>query len=227
MIGSIVGLAYHQTITMNSQLPVLYSFRRCPYAMRARLAIVYTGIPVEIREVELKNKPEQLLAISPKATVPVLQLQSGVVFDESLDIMKWALSQNDPKQWLAINGDDEQLILDNDGDFKYFLDRYKYADRYPDYPAQYYRQQAEVFLTELENRLQTFEFLSGKTFTLTDAAIFPFIRQFAAVDNNWFLASNYQALKKWLDNLLTSELFSAVMIMHPPWTPGSEVLRLG
>ncbi|MGZ8189619.1 MAG: glutathione S-transferase [Methylococcaceae bacterium] len=210
---------------MNTQLPVLYSFRRCPYAIRARLAIAYAGIAVEIREVELKNKPEQLLAISPKATVPVLQLQGGEVLDESMDIMKWALSQNDPKQWLAIGDNDQQLIFQNDGEFKYFLDRFKYVDRYPDYPAQHYREQAEVFLTELENRLQTFEFLSGKALTLTDAAIFPFIRQFAAVDNNWFQAANYPALNNWLNNLLTSELFNAIMTIYPAWTPGSVIFR--
>ena len=125
--------------------PILYSFRRCPYAMRARLALAYTGIKVEIREVELKNKPQALRDISPKATVPVLHLPDGKVIDESLDIMHWALAQHDPAQWLADTKTAKTLITWNDGDFKYQLDRYKYADRHPQHPAEHYRSQGELF----------------------------------------------------------------------------------
>ncbi len=175
------------------------------------MAITYAGIPVEIREVELKNKPEQLLAISPKATVPVLQLTNGVVLDESLDIMRWALAQHDPEHWLLVGDAADRLIKWNDGDFKYYLDRYKYADRYPDSSQKHYRQQAEVFLTELESRLMNSRYLCGNDFSLADAAIFPFIRQFASVNKVGFQASAFQALNHWLEAILATELFGLVM----------------
>ena len=192
-------------------LPVLYSFRRCPYAIRARMAIIYAGISVEIREVELKNKPEHLLLISPKGTVPVLQLLEGGVIEESLDIMTWALKKNDPERWLIVGKEADQLIKMNDGHFKYYLDRYKYADRYPNYSQKHYRQQAEVFLTELESRLVNNKYLCGNSMSLADVAIFPFIRQFVSVDKDWFQMTPFQALSNWLQTLLTSELFGSVM----------------
>ena len=175
------------------------------------MAIIYAGIPVEIREVELKNKPEHLLAISPKGTVPVLQLANGVVIEESLDIMRWALAQHDPEHWLRVGVEAGRLIQWNDGDFKQYLDRYKYADRYPDFSQAYYRQQAEVFLTELETRLTGFRYLCGNEFSLADVAIFPFIRQFAGVDSDWFREAAYPALNKWLEAILATELFGRVM----------------
>jgi glutathione S-transferase len=175
------------------------------------MAIAYAGVSVEIREVELKNKPEHLLVISPKGTVPVLELTNGTVIEESLDIMRWALAQHDPEHWLHINIETDRLIRWNDGDFKQYLDRYKYADRYPDFSQDYYRQQAEVFLTELEVRLLHSRYLCGDDFSLADAAIFPFIRQFATVDSDWFGASVYPALNKWLEALLATELFGRVM----------------
>ena len=202
---------------MKSPLPILYSFRRCPYAIRARLAIAYTGIPVEIREVHLKHKPEHMLAISPKGTVPVLQLPDSTVIDESLDIMRWALAQNDPEHWLDAVGDAERLIEWNDGDFKYYLDRYKYADRYPEYPASYYRSQGELFLAALESKLSQNPHLGGRHFSMADAAIFPFIRQFAAVDSQWFVSSGYPYLIHWLDGLVLSDLFLSVMVKYPTW----------
>ncbi|MDD5275669.1 MAG: glutathione S-transferase [Methylovulum sp.] len=207
---------------MQTKPPVLYSFRRCPYAIRVRLAIAYAAIDVEIREVALKNKPTQLLALSPKATVPVLQLEGGVVIDESLDIMRWALAYNDPERWLALDGAGEQLIAWNDGAFKYFLDRYKYADRYPEFSAHHYRRQAEAFLIALENHLRCFRYLCGNDFSLADAAIFPFVRQFAGVDNDWFHSSNYQRLKQWLETLLNTELFRTVMVKYPVWVAGDS-----
>jgi glutathione S-transferase len=200
---------------MTTPLPVLYSFRRCPYAIRARLAIAYAGIPVELREVQLKHKPEQMLTISPKGTVPVLQLPDGKVIDESLDIMHWALVQNDPEHWLDTEEDTERLIQWNDGDFKYYLDRYKYADRHPEFPESYYRTEGEKFLAVLESILKQNPYLSGSHFSRVDAAIFPFIRQFATVDNIWFQASDFRQLINWLDALLASELFLAVMSKYP------------
>lgn len=202
---------------MTNFLPILYSFRRCPYAIRARLAIAYTGIPVEIREVQLKQKPEQMLAISPKGTVPVLQLPDGKIIEESLGIMHWALAQHDPDNWLDVGEDSEKLIQWNDGEFKYYLDRYKYADRHPEFPESVYRSQAEIFLAELESKLSQNNYLGGSRFSKLDAAIFPFIRQFAAVDNPWFVSSEYQYLNNWLNGLLASVLFVSVMVKYPVW----------
>jgi glutathione S-transferase len=200
-------------------LPILYSFRRCPYAIRARLAITYAGIPVEIREVQLKQKPEQMLAISPKGTVPVLQLTDGKVIDESLDIMRWALAQNDPEHWLDTDNDTDRLILWNDGEFKYYLNRYKYADRYTELRPSQYRSHAEKFLIALESKLSQTLYLGGSHFSIVDAAIFPFIRQFAAVDKPWFASQPYQNLNKGLTRLLASDLFVSVMSLK--WTPKS------
>ncbi|MEI8570660.1 glutathione S-transferase [Methylomonas sp. LW13] len=198
--------------------PILYSFRRCPYAMRARLAIAVSGVSVALREIELSNKPEAMLAISPKGTVPLLLLPDGRVIEQSLDIMLWALAQHDPQNWLNQAPEDTQRLIDwNDGDFKYYLDRYKYADRYPEQTPADYRQQGEVFLAELETRLQRHKFLCGDNFSLADAATLPFIRQFAAVDNAWFENSPYPALQQWLNTFLRSNLFAAVMQKYPPW----------
>jgi len=202
--------------------PILYSFRRCPYAMRARLAIIQSHTTVELREVVLKNKPQQLLDISPKATVPVLHLSDGSVIDESLDIMKWALGNNDPDNWLdqSIIKDINQLIFINDGEFKYYLDRYKYADRFPEQPERYYRQKAELFLANLEQRLSSQSFLCAEQCTLADSAIFPFIRQFANVDLSWFQASKYKYLNHWLNNHIESSLFLSIMKKYPAWQQG-------
>lgn len=202
---------------MTKPLPILYSFRRCPYAIRARLAIAYAGIPVEIREVQLKQKPEQMLALSPKGTVPILQLPDGKVIDESLDIMRWALAQNDPDDWLDVGEDSEKLIQWSDGDFKVYLDRYKYADRYPEFSESYYRSQGEKFLVALESKLSQAQYLGGNHFSLLDAAISPFIRQFAAVDGHWFQSSDYRQLKNWLNGILVADLFVSVMGKRPVW----------
>ncbi len=211
---------------MSKPLAILYSFRRCPYAIRARLALAYTGIAVELREVVLRNKPEQLLEISSKATVPVLLLFDGSVIDESLDIMHWALTQNDPDNWLNRQQDNsiQQLIKYNDGEFKYYLDRYKYADRYPEHDAVYYRQKAEQFLQQLENRLTQTPFLLADQTCLADMALFPFIRQFAYVDIDWFQSADYPRLNKWLNQHLESNLFQSVMKKYPAWQPEHDRL---
>ena len=198
---------------VNFTLPVLYSFRRCPYAIRARLALLQSKIKVEIREVDLSNKPVELTQISPKATVPVLVLVNGKVLDESLDIMLWALQQNDPEQWLdeELQGLTQQLICENDVGFKSFLDKYKYSDRYPEFSREYYRQQGETFLLKLENLLNETPYLLGKNITLVDIAIMPFIRQFAGVDPGWFTKCKYQKLREWLNKQLESENFRTAM----------------
>ncbi|MEO6172673.1 MAG: glutathione S-transferase [Arenimonas sp.] len=195
---------------MNS-LPQLYSFRRCPYAIRARLAIAISGIMVETIEVDLKAKPERMLQLSPKATVPVLVLPDGKVIDESLDIMLWALRQHDPSVLLELLEDSLVLIQRNDGDFKKHLDRYKYPDRYPEFSQLHYREQCEIFLRELEERLNKHRYLSGDEARLSDIALMPFMRQFALVDREWFDASGYSKLRDWLDAWMTSALFVGVM----------------
>jgi len=207
--------------------PVLYSFRRCPYAIRARLALQVAGQTVELREVILKNKPTELLQASAKATVPVLVLNDGRVIDESRDIMLWALSQNDPQDWLAqkngLYDEASSLIDQNDFDFKPNLDAYKYADRYPE-SADYYRQQGECFLRLLEHRLAQHAYLMGDQISLADMAIFPFIRQFAHVDIHWFNHSPYTKLQQWLSDFLTAQCFADVMNKYPAWQLGDAAV---
>lgn len=190
---------------------LLYSFRRCPYAMRARLALCYSGVPVEIIEVSLKAKPAQMLALSPKGTVPVLSLD-GRVIEESLEIMQWALAQNDPDDWL-LQGDPAvlALIAENDQVFKHHLNRYKYAERYPEQPMEHYRAEGEVFLQMLEDLLADREYLLAGHLSLADAAVVPFVRQFAHVDREWFAGAPYRRLQAWLQRILESQLFMAVM----------------
>jgi len=199
--------------------PILYSFRRCPYAMRARFALIYAGIQLEHREIVLKSKPQAMLDISPKATVPVLQLGHHQVIDESLDIMLWSLQQHDPQAWLRHQEEALTLIETNDNDFKPWLDKYKYADRFPEYPQDFYRSQAEFFLQKLEQQLCQFTFLFGKQPTLADFAIFPFIRQFVFVNKAWFDKAPYPKLQTWLNFHLESPLFEKVMHKHPVWHP--------
>lgn len=207
---------------------ILYSFRRCPYAMRARLAVAKSGIQLELREIELKNKPQQLIDISPKATVPVLLTADNNVIDESLDIMKWALNQHDPDNWYQSLTESQQqlsqeLIAQNDGDFKYYLDRYKYADRYPEHSQDYYRQQAEKTLITLEQQLQQNGFLVGDRITYADIAILPFIRQFAFADKAWFDQSPYPHIQKWLNDFIESELFNSIMNKYPAWQVDDDI----
>lgn len=200
-------------------LPILYSYRRCPYAMRARMALKYAGIALEIREIVLKAKPAEMLKVSPKATVPVLVLVDGTVIEQSLDIMLWALQQQDTDGWL--NADDnlmQQLIADNDGAFKQALDKYKYAIRFPEQSAEVYRAQGEVFLTKLETLLSRSQYLLGNQISLADIAIFPFIRQFSGVDSAWYEAAPYPQLKVWLKTLIESELFISIMQKQPAYT---------
>ena len=189
----------------------LYSFRRCPYAMRARMALRYSGVPVEIVEVSLKAKPAEMLAISPKGTVPVLDAD-GRVIDESLEIMRWALAQNDPQGWL-LDGDSRiaELIEANDQGFKIDLNRYKYAERYPEQPMEVYRGAGAVFLQRLEGLLQDRDYLLAGHPSLADIALLPFVRQFAHVDREWFAQTPYVRLQAWLQRFLESELFTSIM----------------
>lgn len=208
-------------------LATLYSFRRCPYAMRARLAIAQSGIQCELREVVLKDKPQQLIELSPKATVPVLLTADDKVIDESIDIAFWALAQHDPDNWYQSLSSEQHeqmlaLIENNDGEFKYFLDRYKYADRYPEQDERFYREQGEKTLTRLEQLLTEHDCLLRDSWTLADIALLPFIRQFAFVDKDWFDSSPYPRVRAWLEAFLESDLFRAVMKKYPQWQQGDE-----
>jgi glutathione S-transferase len=179
------------------------------------MAIAVSGAEVEMHEVDLREKPPALLVCSPKGTVPVLQLPDGVVIDESLDIMRWALAINDPQAWMGESGELPaealHLIEQNDGSFKQDLDRYKYADRFPELSAVHHREQAETFLAALNTRLAGRAYLTHDRISLVDVALFPFVRQFAHVDRDWFYASQYRHLIKWVDEFLQSSLFISVM----------------
>ena len=214
----------------HAQLGTLYSFRRCPYAMRARLACTLFLPPqsLELREVVLKNKPPELLAISPKATVPVLQLMDLILIDESRDIMLWALEQAAEEcktQYLPLHLqlDIDELIDENDGAFKWALDHYKYADRY-DESEEHYRALGQVFLAKLEQRLEKNRYLFSDEISLADIATFPFIRQFAHVNKTWFEQSPYPKLIQWLNKLLESELFNSIMEKYKPWLAGNDIV---
>lgn len=219
----------HQLNRMNdiadaSQLaPVLYSFRRCPYAMRARLAIAVSSEGCVLREVKLSAKPEAMLAASPKGTVPVLVLPDGKVIDESLDVMRWALARQDPELWL--HGEDTALIGRNDGPFKHDLDHYKYPDRFGADPLKH-RALGLDFLRELDSRLGRSSQLCGPVRSLADAAIMPFVRQFAAVDQIWFNDQALPQLQRWLADFSSSELFNVIMLRVAPWSPGDRPVWL-
>lgn len=208
--------------------PVLYSFRRCPYAIRARLAIKQSGTSVELREVVLKQKPEQMLEASPKGSVPILVINNHTiaptVIDESLDIMQWALARSDPDGWLPGQPDAEifSLIEENDNDFKPRLDRYKYFERYPEEAQETYLEDAKPYLQKLDNRLAANRFLMTDQRTIADVAIFPFIRQFAMVDQSVLPSLKLPHLLAWLTSWLEDPLFLSCMEKYPRWQYGAE-----
>ncbi|MEJ8809616.1 glutathione S-transferase [Variovorax ureilyticus] len=216
---------------MPQALPVLYSFRRCPYAMRARMAIAASGQHCELREVVLRDKPAELLAASPKGTVPVLVDPHGIVIDQSLDIMLWALRSNDPEGWLRpAHGTLDgmlALVAECDGTFKRHLDGYKYPDRQPEAlrDAALHRAEGAVFLKALDVRLQSFRCLFGDKPALADIAIAPFVRQFAQVDATWFDAQPWSRLHEWLSARLKAPVFAQVMDKYAPWRAGRPGIR--
>ena len=188
--------------------------------MRARMALVASGAEVMLREVLLKDKPAELLAASPKATVPVLVLSDGRVVEESLDVMQWALEYRDPLNWLEGEALESDWISACDGDFKHWLDRYKYSERYPEHTAEDYRQKAETFVQKLEDWLSVSDWVGGDAANAVDVALFPFIRQFAGVDPSWWQQAPYPKVRLWLENWLNSALFSAIMAKYPRWESG-------
>jgi len=209
-----------------STLPILYSFRRCPYAMRARLALAASGQVCELREVVLKNKPRGLLQASPKGTVPVLVLPGGRVLEQSLDIMLWALARHDPEGWLTPGQGDVQgmlaLIAECDGPFKYALDRCKYPSRYPEADTDAERAKAVAWLGTLEARLAAQPHLFGERAALADMAIAPFVRQFAGIDANWWAAQPWPQLQAWLGAWQASPLLGSVMHKQPAWVEKTD-----
>ena len=209
-----------------NKYPILYSFRRCPYAMRARFAIRASGITVEIREIKLQNKPIEFLKLSPKGTVPVLVTNSEEILDESLDIMNWALRIKDSRNWLA-EGKLNQNELENilkilELEFKQNLDKYKYPTRYKNVDKNFYRDKNLIFLNKLNNLLKTNKALNCSHLSLIDYAIFPFVRQFRNVDEKWFDALNFNFVKDWLYQIIDSEDFLSIMKKYKLWEPNQK-----
>lgn len=197
---------------------ILYSYRRCPYAMRARMALKYAGIEVEHREIELRNKPQSMLLASPKGTVPVLCVDN-LVLDQSMDIMHWAISRSDPEGWGSVDSAIAQAwVAKNDGPFKVLLDQYKYPNRFPEIDADAVLNEAlQIMLAPMEHSLQMTQYLMGDKLTWVDVAIFPFIRQFSMVDANKSGQLPLAATRRWLTQHLESELFQSVMHKYPVW----------
>lgn len=202
-----------------SDLPILWSFRRCPYAMRARLAIYSSGVQVALQEILLRDKPADFLATSPKGTVPVVN-DAGDVIAESRDVMVWALRQIDTENLLDMPDAGHDLLDQCDGPFKAALDHTKYAVRHPELSEIDEREKASVFLRDLNARLADGPYLFGRNRTLADIGIAPFVRQFANTDRAWFDAQDWPHLTQWLDRFLESDDFKSVMTKYAPWRPG-------
>ena len=207
-----------------NNLPLLYSFRRCPYAMRARMAIHISGQKCEIREVLLRDKPPSMLEYSAKGTVPVLILQDGKVIDESLDVIDWALNLNDPDDWQRSKDKEKtkELIKINDGEFKYHLDRYKYSKRYDNEDPEFHRKKCLKFIESINNELNNSEYIFDDNISYADIVLLPFIRQFRIADIEWFDSLPYDNLKKWLSSFLGSSLLNSIMKKYDLWKEGDK-----
>ena len=207
----------------NFKYPILYTFRRCPYAMRARFAIRSSKIIVEVREIKLQEKPSEFLKSSPKGTVPVLITNSGEVLEESLDIIYWALNKNDPHKWLAKgtleNQDIIKLLDDLENKFKPNLDKYKYPSRFSGVDQYFHRDKNLCFLKKLNFYLENNKSLNCEHLSLLDYAIFPFVRQFRNVDQDWFDKLNFNFLNKWINQIIESKDFSSIMKKFKKWEP--------
>ena len=207
-----------------NNLPILYSFRRCPYAMRARMAIHISDQRCEIREVLLRDKPPSMLQYSAKGTVPVLILQDGKVIDESLDVIDWALNLNDPDDWQRSKDKEKtkELIKINDGEFKYHLDRYKYSKRYDNEDPEFHRKKCLKFIESINNELNNSEYIFDDNISYADIVLLPFIRQFRIADIEWFDSLPYDNLKKWLSSFLNSSLLNSIMKKYDLWKEGDK-----
>ena len=207
-----------------NNLPILYSFRRCPYAMRARMAIHASGQKCELREVLLRDKPPSMLEYSLKGTVPVLILQDGNVIDESLDVIDWALNLNDPDNWQRSKDNEKtkELIKINDGEFKHHLDRYKYSKRYDNEDPEFHRKKCLKFIELINNELNNSEYIFDDNISYADIVLLPFIRQFRIADMEWFDSLPYDNLKKWLSSFLDSSLLHSIMKKYDLWKEGDK-----
>ena len=207
-----------------NNLPILYSFRRCPYAMRARMAIHFSGQRCELREVLLRDKPPSMLEYSAKGTVPVLILQDGKVIDESLDVIDWALNLNDPDDWQRSKDTKKtkELIKINDGEFKYHLDRYKYSKRYDNEDPEFHRKKCLKFIESVNNELNNSKYIFDDNISYADIVLLPFIRQFRIADIEWFDSLPYDNLKKWLSSFLNSSLLNSIMKKYDLWKEGDK-----
>ncbi len=203
--------------------PILYSFRRCPYAMRARLAIASSGVQVALREILLRDKPDAFLRASPSATVPCLVTENGVI-DESLDVMKWALGQSDPERLLDMPDAGTAWIDRFDGPFKYALDRTKYAVRYPENDPEDSREAAMAILADLERQFDGAVWIFGDQPRLADLAILPFVRQFAMIDKARFDREAPLAVGRWLAQFMNGTRLATIMKKYPVWSAGQEVI---
>jgi glutathione S-transferase len=212
--------------------PILYSLRRCPYAMRARLGLLQADQTVVLRDVVMKNIPAEMLLASPKGTVPILVFDDSSVIDESIDIMIWALNQNDPNNLLfndqpSIHSSMLALIKRNDNEFRDSLDKYKVAARYHDTTEVHYRDQCEPFIFHLEQRLTEYDFLMGTRPSLADYALLPFVRQFSRVDRKWYLQAPYPNIERWLTKHYQNPLYSKAMKKYPQWLDNNDVILFG
>ncbi len=197
---------------MSNSRPILYSFRRCPYAMRARMSIVRTNTICEHREVILRDRPEHMMQISPKGTVPIMLLSNGEVIEESLEIMQHVLS------W-KLSEIESQWVDRNDNEFKFHLDRYKYPNRYENVDSIEQRTLAKKYLDDLDN------FLKEEISDALNDALFPFVRQFANHDREWFDSQNWNNIHDWLSNNLASYEFTICMKKYSQWHEGDEVVE--
>jgi len=209
-----------------NNLPILYSFRRCPYAMRARMAIHASGQKCELREVLLRDKPPSMLEYSPKGTVPVLILQDGNVIDESLDVIDWALNLNDPDDWQRSKDTKKtkELIKINDGEFKYHLDRYKYSKRYDNEDPEFHRKKCLKFIESVNNELNYSKYIFDDNISYADIVLLPFMRQFRIADMEWFDSLPYDNLKEWLSSFLNSPLLNSIMKKYDLWKEGDDLV---
>ena len=210
---------------LKNNLPILYSFRRCPYAMRARMAIHISSQKCEIREVLLRDKPPSMLEYSSKGTVPVLVLQSGEVIDESLDVIDWALNLNDPNNWLRSKENEEtkKLIEINDGEFKHHLDRYKYSKRYDNEDPEFHKKKCLKFIESVNNELSNSKYIFDDNISYADIVLLPFMRQFRIADMEWFDSLPYDNLKEWLSSFLNSPLLNSIMKKYDLWKEGDDL----
>ena len=234
---SLINLNNNESTQNDSTLPILYSLRNCPYAMRARIAIFKSKAPVHLRDLVLSNKPPEMITASPKATVPVVVLPSGEVIEESLDVMLWALKSSDPNDLLHYSNEQaltEMLNLINifDNDFKTCLEQYKCAKRYKENNVEECRAECETFIQLLETRLNNSCgngkcYLFGEKESLADIALLPFIRQFARIERQWYLQSPYPKVKQWLNHYLQSPMFTKVMAKYPLWLDNHEIVLFG